>query len=250
MIYYSLPMGSPSTWRCVECGALFGEHLAVCSSCWRPGTLIPLAHRLRATVDYQPGVSDARTLAGMAWRRVDHPGQYSELVVGAGALVLVSGPPGAGKSSWACCFADAVKAPVLYVAAEEGISPSLGARLLRCNVKRSDFFVLTRASVDTVVAFAKSHKIVACVVDSVQEAVWTAHELRHVLEVVPSLDVLIAVSQVTKEGIAAGSNSYMHECDVHVRVESMAWTLTRSRYQDIGIGGPVLSPKKDNHAAA
>lgn len=243
-------MGVVSTFRCVECGALFAEHVAMCSACWRPGTLIPVAHRLRAAIDYQPGVSNARALAGMAWRRVEHPGVYDDLVVGAGALMLVSGPPGAGKSSWACCLLDALKGPVLYVAAEEGIAPTLSARLLRCNIKRSDFHVITRASVDTAVAFAQTCKAVACVVDSLQEAVWTAQELRHVLEVVPSLDTLIAVAQVTKEGLAAGLNAYMHGCDLHVRVESMAWTLTRSRYQDIGIGGPVLPSKKDNHVTA
>jgi predicted ATP-dependent serine protease len=170
-------------------------------------------------------------------------------MLGASALVLVSGAPGSGKSSMSCRLANAVKGPVLYVAAEEGISPSLAARLLRCGVKRADFHVLTRASVDTAVAFATKHKCVAAVVDSVQEAVWQAYELRHVLEVVTSLDVLVAVAQVTKEGAAAGSNAYQHECDVHVRVESMAWSLAKSRYQDLaGIGGTVL-PSKETEAA-
>jgi predicted ATP-dependent serine protease len=244
-------MGPASTFRCVECGALFAQHFATCSSCWRSGSLIPLAHRLRAEIDYQPGVSNARALAGMAWRRVEHAGAYEDMVVGAGALVLVSGPAGSGKSSLSARFANAVKGPVLYVAAEEGISPSLAARLLRCNVKRPDFHVLTRASVDAAVAFAQAHRAVACVVDSVQEAVWTAHELRHVLEVVPSLDLLIAVMQVTKTGVAAGSNAYQHECDVHVRVEAMAWNIVKSRYQDLaGIGGAVLPAKETPDAAA
>jgi predicted ATP-dependent serine protease len=227
-------MGAASTFRCVECGALFAEHFSVCSSCWRSGSLIPVAHRLRAAIDYQPGVSNARALAGMSWRKVEHAGAYEELVVGSRALVLVSGPPGSGKSSLSARFANAVRGPVLYVAAEEGISPSLAARLLRCNVKRPDFHVLTRASADAAVAFAQKHKAVACVVDSVQEAaVWTSHELRHVLEVVPSLDVLLAVMQVTKAGLAAGSNAYQHECDVHMRVETMAWNVVKSRYQDL-----------------
>jgi predicted ATP-dependent serine protease len=242
---------SASTWRCVECGALYAEHFAVCTSCWRQGALVPLGHRLRARMDYQPGVSNARALAGMALRKVEHPGTYEDLVLGKGALVLASGPPGAGKSSWACRLANAMKGPVVYVAAEEGISPSLSARLDRCGVKRGDFHVLTRASVDFAVAFATKNKCVAAVVDSVQEAVWSAHELRHVLEVAPSLDTLIAVAQVTKAGAAAGSNAYQHECDVHVRVEAMNWTLCKSRYQDlVGVGGPVLPGKELPGAAA
>jgi predicted ATP-dependent serine protease len=244
-------MEAASTWRCVECGALFAQHFAVCTSCWRPGSLIPLGHRLRAAVDYQPGVSNARALAGMAWKQVEHPGAYEDLVVGAGALVLVSGPPGSGKSSWSCRFGNAIKGPVLYVAAEEGISPSLAARLLRCNVQRPDFHVLTRASVDAAVAFAQTHKAVACVVDSVQEAVWTSQELRHVLEVVPSMVVLVAVMQVTKAGLPAGANAYQHECDVHARVEAMSWSLVKSRYQDLtDVGGAVLRGKDSPDAAA
>jgi predicted ATP-dependent serine protease len=201
-------------------------------------------------MDYQPGVSNARALARMDWKTVEHEGAYETLVVGSGALVLVSGPPGSGKSSLSCRLANAVKGPVLYVAAEEGLSPSLAARLRRCDIKRADFHVVTRASVDVAVALATKQRCVAAVVDSVQEAVWSAQELRHVLEVVPSLDMLLAVMQVTKAGLAAGSNAFQHECDVHVRVEAMGWTLAKSRYQDLaGIGGPVL-PKENDHAAA
>ena len=230
----------------MECGAIYAEHFAICTSCWRSGSLLPVAHRLRSAVDYQPGVSNARALAGMMWKKVEHAGAYEGLTIGAGAIVLVSGPPGSGKSSFASRLVNAVKGPALLVAAEEGISPSLAARLLRCSVRRSDFHVLARASVDSAVAFAQKQKAVACVVDSVQEAVWSAHELRHVLEVVPSMDVLIAVVQITKAGLPAGAMAYQHECDVHVRVDTMRWGLVKSRYQDLaGIGGDVLPHEKE-----
>lgn len=185
----------------------------------------------------------------MAWQQVQQEA-YPGLQLGAGALVEVSGPPGAGKSSWACRLVDSIKGPALLVAAEEGISPSLAARLLRCNVRRADFHVLTRATVDAAVAFARRVKAVAMIVDSVQEATWTASELRHVLEVCDSLSLLVAVLQVTKAGLPAGAMALQHEADVHVTVEEMRWSLIKSRYQDlVGVGGAVLARQETERAA-
>lgn len=239
-----------SAWRCLECGALYAQHFALCSACWRSGAIVPSPQRLRAAVDYRPGVSDARSITRMAWKTVEHEGAYPELRLGAGALVLVSGPPGSGKSTLASRLVDAVRGPALLVAAEEGISPSLAARLLRCNVKREDFHVLTRSTVDTVVAFAAERKIAACAIDSVQEIAWSASELRHVLEVVPTLDALVAVMQVTKAGLPAGAMALQHEADVHVTVEGMRWTLAKSRYQDLAESrSDVLPPRREMEAA-
>ncbi len=173
---------------------------------------------------------------------------YPQLTLGIGAMVIVSGGPGQGKSSWACRLVDAVRGPALLVYAEEGLSPSLSARLLRCNVKRQDFHIVTRASVDAAVAFARKVGAVAAIVDSVQEAAWSAHELRHVVEVCKELRLLVAVLQVTKAGAPAGSNALVHECDVHVGVDAMKWVVKKSRYQDIGIGGDVLPSTKESAA--
>ena len=234
-------------WRCVDCGAFYERHLLVCTSCWRDGQIAPCAHRQAANIDLVPATSDARALARMGWNTLQHPGIYESLVLGPGALILVSGSPGAGKSTWACRLLDSIPGPVVLVAAEEGIGPSLAARLGRCRVKREDFGVIARASVDSVAEFAITRKTVAVVIDSVQEAAWSAHELRHLLAVVPTLDLLIGVQQVTKEGTPAGLMSLQHEADIQVTVEALQWSLKKSRYQDItNVGGEVLhSPQLD-----
>jgi hypothetical protein len=83
------------------------------------------------------------------------------------------------------------------------------------------------------------------VIDSVQEASWSAKDLRHLLAVVPTLDLVIGVQQVTKDGAPAGLMALQHEADVQVTVEAMQWSLKKSRYQDlVGAGGDVL-PKRD-----
>jgi len=62
---------------------------------------------------------------------------------------------------------------------------------------------------------------------------------------VPSLDLLIGVQQVTKDGQPAGLMGLQHESDVQVAVEDMQWSLRKSRYQDLAnVGGEVL-PQTD-----
>lgn len=227
-------------YRCLGCGALFPDHHSACSACWAQGQLVPLPHRSRAEIDSQPGVASARDIAKMRWAEVKQhacPG----LVLGVGALTHVEGGPGAGKSSLASRLADSVDGPAVLVSAEEAIGPSLASRLERCAIKRADFHVLTRASVDQVVFFTKSVRAVVLVVDSIQEAVWRADDLRHVLEVVPSLEILVAVMQANKQGEPLGRNEYAHEADVRIHCESMRWRLLKSRYQPLSdVGGPVL----------
>jgi predicted ATP-dependent serine protease len=136
------------TWRCVSCGAFFDQHVPVCTCCWRDGQVAPCGRRPVANVDLVPATSNARALAKMQWIVLEHPGVYETLVLGLGALVLVSGRPGAGKSSWACRLLNAIPGPVVLFAAEEGISPTLAGRLARCRVRRGDFHVIANASVD------------------------------------------------------------------------------------------------------
>jgi predicted ATP-dependent serine protease len=230
-----------SDWRCLACGSTYAAFFRCCSSCWAVGQIVPVGRRSPAAIDSEPAISNARDLARLTWADVPHV-VYPDVKIGAGALVLVSGPPGAGKSSWACRLLDSVPGPVLYVAAEEGLSPTLAARLLRCNVKRENFNVIARASVDATVARLRELRAVACVLDSVSEAAWSASELRHVLGVVGGLTMLIAVCQVNKQNELLGVNALLHEADLHVVVEGMRYQLRKSRFQDFSAvaGGDVL----------
>ncbi|MGA7743117.1 MAG: hypothetical protein WBP56_25780 [Polyangia bacterium] len=227
-------------YRCLRCGAQYERHFPFCSGCWGSGQLVPFSYRNRAQVDYQPGISTAREVARMGWGSVSQQA-YPDLHLGVRSLVLDSGPPGGGKSTWSTRLANGVAGPALLVSAEEGISPTLAARLARCNVRRGDFHIIERPTVDQVVELASQKSVTSLVVDSVQECCWTAAELRHLLGVLPSLNVLVAVLQITKGGEPAGAMALQHEADVHVVVEKMTWRLVKSRFQDLdGVGGDVL----------
>ncbi|MGO9662406.1 MAG: hypothetical protein ACLP66_03745 [Polyangia bacterium] len=200
-----------------------------------------LPRRNPAEMDYTPAVATARELSRMAWGSV-RQNAYPKLKLGAKCLLLVFGGPGSGKSTYSIRLADSIPGTALLVSGEEGHSPTVSARLLRCNVKRDDFLVIERATVDFVVNATISRKAVSLIIDSIAESVWRPDELRHVLSLAPTLDLLIAIMQVNKAGEAAGRTAYPHEADAIVHVENMQWSLIKSRYQDLNVGGDVLPP--------
>ncbi len=225
----------------MKCGAGYARHTRFCSSCWAQGLVVLLPRRNPAEMDYTPAVATARELSRMAWGSV-RQNAYPKLKLGAKCLLLVFGGPGSGKSTYSIRLADSIPGTALLVSGEEGHSPTVSARLLRCNVKRDDFLVIERATVDFVVNATISRKAVSLIIDSIAESVWRPDELRHVLSLAPTLDLLIAIMQVNKAGEAAGRTAYPHEADAIVHVENMQWSLIKSRYQDLNVGGDVLPP--------
>lgn len=226
-------------WRCVVCGAWYDEHLPSCVSCLDGGTIIRPGRRPGAVIDAAPEVTTAAALAKAAWTPV-LSASYPELRLGVGALVVVFGPPGGGKSTYATRMLDGFRAPVVLQSIEEAPGPSLHARLRRCHVIRDDFTIVGRASVDQLADLVRSARAMAVGIDSVQMAAFTPEDLRHFLLVVPNLRVVVAIAQVNKEGRIEGRERLLHEADVAVRCEGLRWTVTKSRYQAGSIGGDVL----------
>ena len=235
-------------WRCLTCGTFWPQYWSSCPRCWDWGCVIPWGHRPTAELDSEPAEMTARELSRMVWSEIEQAA-YPELKLGFAAFVAVYGHAGAGKSTWACRLADAVPGKALLVSAEEALSHSLAARLLRANIKGDDFVAVAGTSIDKIVAKARKHHAVTMVVDSVQLATWTASELRHAIEVL-RLSLLVAVSQVNKRGEPLGENALLHEADAVVSVEDMRWRLTKSRYQSLaGVGGDVLPPQSKEDVA-
>ncbi len=222
------------TYRCIECGAEYEQHVPLCTCCLESGVVVPMGRRVRALIDYAPEVTDASALLRGSWQVVEAPA-YPTLQLRRGALVVLTGPPGAGKSTMACLAADSTRKTVVLASVEEPPGPSLAARLGRCGVRRSDFGVVGRASVDQLVEVCRRRDPAALIVDSVQPADFRARDLRHLLAVLPRLEILFAVSQQNKRGVVHGEQALVHEADVVIECDALRWRLSKSRYQPIDV---------------
>lgn len=236
-------------WRCLLCGSWYDVHAPTCSSCLDCGTIVRVGWREQAAIDLSPEITNAAELMKASWTPVSSSA-YPDLRVGRGALAVVYGPAGGGKSSFTTRLLNGLAGPVVLQSVEEAPGPSLHERLRRCRVSRADFVITGRASVDQLAQLIQSRHAIALAIDSVQMAAFSAEELRHLLLVLPTLRVLVAIAQVNKAGRIEGRERLIHEADVAVRCEGLRWQLTKSRYQLTELTGDVLDFEGDDHEAA
>ena len=228
------------------CGSFYASHVGSCTYCFEAGTVMRAGTRATAAIDAEPEVTTAHALAMASWSMVECPA-YPELRLGRGALAVLSGPPSQGKSTATTILLNSIPGAVVLQSVEESVGPSLFARFARCGVRRPDFFVVGRASVDQLAECVRSRRAVALGIDSVQVASYDAADLRHLLLVLPELRLLVAVAQVNKQGRIEGRERLLHEADVAIECKEMRWHLVKSRYQPVGISGDVL-PKEPTNA--
>lgn len=236
-------------YRCLACAARFAIHQPLCTMCFAWHSLVPVGERPRADHDHEVELTDARALSRGIWQRVDVRA-FPCIDVRRGALVVLGGPPGAGKSSMMVRALDSVSGPALLLSLEEPGGPTLAMRLARLGVKRSDLYIASRVTVDQLAGIVRERKIVSLGIDSVQRSMFEPRELRHLLLTLPSLAVLFAASQLNKDGGLRGSEELRHEADVVIELDAMTWRITKSRYQSVGEAGAVLRTLAEAEHAA
>lgn len=225
-------------YRCLRCQSEYDEPTRLCAGCWSMDTVMAVPRRRPAEIDRGIEVSTARDLVKRAWDTVDVEAACPGLRIQPGALLVVTGPPGAGKSTLALALADTSRRPVVVFAAEERLGASISERLSRLGIHRADMHIVGRATVDELVGLCRRVRAGVLVVDSVQATTLLPHDLRSAVNAL-SLDLLIAVSQVTKSGDMRGTRELEHEADVILSLDESGWMVTKSRYSRTGVTGEV-----------
>jgi predicted ATP-dependent serine protease len=244
-------MSGLSTYRgpcvCTVCRRVYPHYVSSCGPpCLAVGKIVPLVARAGASTDGIAEVASAADLARLAMDEI-RADAYPTLRLGRGAFVLVSGPEGSGKTTFAARTLDSVGGPVTLVSGEMGLGPALAAMLQRLAIRRQDYLCVGRCSVAWLHDQLRRSKSVAVAFDSAQSLGLEPADVRHLLATT-SLRLAVVISQLNRAGDPAGRRELAHECDVHVEVSGGRWSLAKSRYQRIQEAEGLVM-KEETHAA-
>jgi DNA repair protein RadA/Sms len=232
-----------TTYRCTECGAGSPKWQGQCAGCGAWNTLE--RSRDSATGGYA-GEVRGRRLADVeegALQRQSTGLTELDRVLGGGlvpgAVVLIGGDPGIGKSTLLLQAAAAGDRSTLYVSGEESLA-QIALRARRLGVEPGGLTVLAETRVEDIVGLAREERPSCLVVDSVQtiysdalpSAPGSVNQLRESTAQLVRLAkeqgvAVILVGHVTKAGSIAGPRVLEHMVDAVLYFENEAGSRYR-----------------------
>ncbi len=234
-------MAQPHTvYTCSHCDAQYPKWVGRCSQCGKFGTVAtspsvaaPAATALRAAAAPAATV-ELGSLTQVNIPRTSTGSREFDRVLGgglaAGSVVLVTGEPGVGKSTFLLALAGQLS-PSLYVSGEES-AEQVAARLTRIGAAGGGIAFSAETNVAGLAAAARQRSLKLVVVDSLQtmqppEGGGTQGSpsavravLAELVSLAKELQVPVAIiGHVTKEGSAAGPKAVEHLVDVVLELE-------------------------------
>lgn len=133
----------------------------------------------------------------------------------------IFGVPKSGKSTWCFKFAQYLAnfGTVLYVAAEEGFSMTLQHKLKEFAGTHQNLDFANFRTYQQINEALQSGNYDFCVIDSINFIRMEVEQLEDLKKDNPTVSV-IAIMQATKNGQFRGSQEFMHNCDIIVKVDS------------------------------
>lgn len=234
---------------CQDCGASAARWAGQCADCGAWNTLVESAMETqpsrRAAAAGQPRIERLHQVATDEAPRVSSGLSEFDRVLGggivAGAVILIGGDPGIGKSTLLLQMLAALEGRLdtLYVTGEESLA-QVSLRARRLGLPRIDLPVLAETSVDLVFSQLATHKPNLVVIDSIQTLYTDALDsapgsvsqvrecaARLVRYAKASGTTVILVGHVTKEGAIAGPRVLEHMVDTVLYFEHDAGSRFR-----------------------
>ncbi|NOZ75690.1 MAG: DNA repair protein RadA [FCB group bacterium] len=230
---------SQLVYLCNACGADFPKWYGQCPACHEWGTLSEFTVSGRKS----KSSGNRKTATAPAARLSDHraPRRYPtrigevDRVLGggllSGALVLIGGNPGIGKSTLAIQILHACGVPALYISAEE--SPDqVAMRAKRLKITAESLWLSGEAEIDAIEDAIRKEKPELVVIDSIQTVYnpdldslpGSVGQIRdcaqRLLQLAKSISVtILIIGHVTKEGVIAGPRMLEHMVDTVLYLE-------------------------------
>ena len=222
---------------CTECGYDSPKWLGRCSGCGLWNTMVEEVITAKADVRIryaEGGKARPITQVDIAAvpRRLTGVGEFDRVLGGGivpGALILIGGDPGIGKSTLLLQVAAGLSAtcgPVLYVSGEES-AVQTRMRAERLGKVCNDLFIMTETNLDENIAAANSMQPALVIIDSIQtmyspeisSAPGSVGQVREstgkLLRFAKETNIPVAIiGHVTKEGNIAGPRLLEHMVDV------------------------------------
>ena len=238
-------MAKPRTlWTCQQCGATSPGYMAKCPACGEWHSMVETVEARSAGTPSRVRSSQLpvlRPLGSVAYdgeERLTIPIAELNRVLGGGlvrgALVLVGGDPGIGKSTLVLQAASLVgseASPVVYVSAEES-EQQIKLRADRLGVSTDSILVLSETSLDRVLASMEQVAPALVVIDSIQtvmseeigSAAGSVSQVRECTSRLmqwakPRNIPVFIIGHVTKEGTIAGPRVLEHMVDAVLYLE-------------------------------
>ena len=226
---------------CSDCGHVTGQWVGRCPSCKSWNTVNEFREAAHPRIErsaVEAGAVEARPLIDYTEQKTDRAGtgepEFDRVLGGGlvpGALVLLGGEPGIGKSTLSLQTAMKAQGKILYVSGEE--SPEqVRLRADRLGTLGPDLLILPETSTEGIVRAVKEHRPDLLFVDSIQtlhsprveSAPGSVAQVREstaelILAAKPLQLPVVLIGHITKEGAIAGPKVLEHMVDVVLTFE-------------------------------
>ncbi|HHE64517.1 MAG TPA: DNA repair protein RadA, partial [Bacteroidetes bacterium] len=225
-------MDDKKIYTCQKCGAQFLKWFGQCPECGAWGTIekSPSNERAFSSVNKELVVKNLSSINRRDINRLSSGFSDLDRALGGGivpgSLILLSGEPGIGKSTFVLQIAGNLKRQVLYISGEESLE-QIKIRADRLGIEQKLIHISSTQDVSEIIQLTKKLKPSLLIVDSIQSLCsyfsstksGSVNQIRtataSLMELAKSMNIpIFIIGHITKDGLIAGPKTLEHLVDV------------------------------------